>query len=353
MTPPERRPDVADRFVGCRSILFVPADRPDRCAKALASAADAVCIDLEDAVAPGRKDAGREGLHALFAKWAGGAGGMERVAGMDRDDDRERRRPLRVVRINDPASAEGRLDAELLSELGRARERSPAIRTADRAAADEPRIDAVVIPKVRVARGLREAASMLSDGVALLPMIETVSGLEHAAAIAGACLGPVGGSNVGVGAVAGLVFGGFDLSLELGAEPGWESLLYARSRVVHAAALAGVPAFDMPSREIHGDMAALRDEAVRARRLGFCGKTVVHPAQLSVIHDVFAPSDDAVAAARRVMEADRRAAGGPVALDGKMVDRPVVEAARRVLASAGEADEALGEAGVEPDAAPS
>ena len=286
---------------------------------------------------------------------------------VDRGDDRERRRPLRVVRINDPASAEGRLDAEML------------------ATDDEPRIDAVMIPKVRAAHGLQEVGAMLSDGVALLPMIETASGLEHAAEIAAACPGPVGGSGIGgsgvgagpdvgavsgvgaglgVGAVsgvvpatvAGLVFGGFDLSLELGAEPGWESLLYARSRVVHAAALAGVPAFDMPSREIHGDLVALRREAVRARRLGFCGKTAIHPAQLPVVHDVFAPSDDAVACARRLVEADRKAAGGPVALDGKMVDRPVVEAARRVLARAGEADEAdeaSGNASVERDSAAS
>ena len=337
----------------------MPADRPDRCANALTSGADAVCIDLEDAVAPRRKDAGRAGLRGLLAGWKAGAGGGDCDGDVDRGDDRERRRPLRVVRINDPASAEGRLDAELLASDG------------------EPGIDAVMIPKVRAAHGLQEAGAMLSDDVALLPMIETASGLEHAAEIAAACPGRVGGSGVGavsgvgaglgvgagsgVGAgqaivpatVAGIVFGGFDLSLELGAEPGWESLLYARSRVVHAAALAGVPAFDMPSREIHGDLAALRREAVRARRLGFCGKTVIHPAQLPVVHDVFAPSDDAVACARRLVDADRKAAGGPVALDGKMVDRPVVEAARRVLARAGEADEASGNADVERDSAAS
>lgn len=345
-TPRERRPTAPDRFVGCRSILFVPADRPDRCANALTSGADAVCIDLEDAVAPGRKDAGRAGLRGLLAGWRAGAGGGDCDGDVDRGDDRERRRPLRVVRINDPASAEGRLDAELLASDG------------------EPGIDAVMIPKVRAAHGLQETGAMLSDGVALLPMIETASGLEHAAEIASARLRPVGGSGIGglgVGSgpgvvpatVTGIVFGGFDLSLELGAEPGWESLLYARSRVVHAAALAGVPAFDMPSREIRGDLAALRREAVRARRLGFCGKTAIHPAQLPVIHDVFAPSDEAVACARRLLEADRKAAGGPVALDGKMVDRPVVEAARRVLARAGEADEASGNASVERDPAPS
>lgn len=156
--------------------------------------------------------------------------------------------------------------------------------------------------------------------------------------------------------VAGLVFGGFDLLLELGAEPGWESLLYARSRVVHAASLAGVPAFDMPSRDVRGELAGVQDEteqarrlgltgpfgrwrelllweeADRARRLGFFGKTVIHPAQLAAVHKAFTPSADAVATARRVMAADRDAAGGPVVLDGRLVDRPIVEAARRTLA---------------------
>lgn len=345
MAPRERRQAAANRFVGCRSILFVPADRTDRCAKALASGADAVCIDLEDAVAPDQKDAGRVGLRALLAGRTDGA------RGADHDGGRDSKRPLRVVRINDPASAEGRLDAELLCELGRAGQGLAATRTADQAAASQTaagkaQLDAVMIPKVRAPRGLQEAAAMLSSGAALLPLIETAQGLEHAAQIASANVGSDGAAAVG-----GLVLGGFDLSLELGAEPGWESLLYARSRVVHAAALAGVPAFDMPSRDVRGDMAALRQEADRARRLGFCGKAVVHPVQLAVVHDVFTPTDDDVASARRVVEADRKAAGGPVALDGKMVDRPIVEAARSVLARAGRTADDAGKARAERDVA--
>lgn len=316
MPPPERCLEAGSRFAGCRSILFVPADRPDRCAKALASGADAVCIDLEDAVPRARKEAGRAALRALLAgsvqavagQRAGEAPGAGGAVGAQRPDAPDQRRPLLVVRINDLESPDGRLDAEMLSD---------------------GRLDAAMIPKVRARLGLCRAAEMLPEGLPLLPMIETAAGLDSAKEIGG---GAAADGDSSKGSVAGLVFGGFDLVLELGAEPGWEPLLYARSRVVHAASLARVPAFDMPSPVVQGDLAGVQDEADRARRLGFSGKAVIHPAQLSAVHRAFTPSDDAVAAAKRVVAADREAAGGPVVLDGRMVDRPIVAAARKTLA---------------------
>ena len=162
------------------------------------------------------------------------------------------------------------------------------------------------------------ASQRLGDAVAVLPLIETAAGLENAVEI-----GAVAG-------VVGLVLGGFDLAVELGAEPRWEPLLYARARVVHAAALNGTVAFDMPSRE-YLDMTGLREEAVRGRALGFAGKTAIHPAQVPVIHEVFTPAREEVERARAIVEADRAAGGSAVGLAGRMVDRPVVEAARRVL----------------------
>lgn len=111
----------------------------------------------------------------------------------------------------------------------------------------------------------------------------------------------------------------------------WESLLYTRSRIVHAAAATGVPAFDMPSRQVRGDLAELRDESLRARRLGFWGKTVIHPAQLPVVHRAFATGTEDLKRARQIVEADRQARGGPVLVGGEMVDRPIVEAAKRAL----------------------
>lgn len=276
--------------LGCRSILFVPGYRPDRFGKALAAGADAVCIDLEDAVPPQRKAVAREAATRFLA---------ERSAEGSRNDIDP---PHLIIRINDPDTDLGQADAEAL--------------------AGTPQPDAFMIPKVRTAAGLRRAARLLRDGAPLFALIETALGLENAADIGQASP-----------AVAGLVFGGFDLAIELRADPGWEPLLYARSRVVHAAALSGLDAIDMPSVDF-GEMSRLREEAGKVRLLGFAGKMAIHPAQLPVIHDVFTPSELEVERAHRILDADREAGGGAVALEGRMVDRPVAEVARRVLARA-------------------
>lgn len=320
MTHRTMRPPGHDALAACRSILFVPGDRPDRYGKALAAGADAVCIDLEDAVAPARKaeargavagflrgrlrgPGDRPGAESVPIPPGGGSGGGVRGGegvrggGGVHGAGGAPRVPV-VVRVNDLAGSEGARDAATLSAC--------------------PPPEAFMTPKVRTAADVRLAARRL-PAAALLPLIETARGLEHAGRIAVA--GP---------AVAALVFGGFDLAIELGAEPCWEALLHARSRVVHAGALGGVPAIDMPSRDFR-EMSGLREEAARARRLGFAGKAAIHPAQIPVIHEVFAPSADEVRRARAIVEADRAAGGAAVALKGRMVDRPVVEAARRIL----------------------
>ena len=271
-----------------RSILFVPGDRPDRYEKALAAGADAVCIDLEDAVAEARKAEAREAVMGFLG----------------RRDGRDARWSARlIVRINDLEMGQGWDDLEAIAE--------------------GPRPDALMVPMVRRPVEVAVALGKLGVTLPVLPLIETASGLENAVGI---------GSVVGV---EGLVFGGFDLALELGAKPFWEPLLYARSRVVHAAAVSGIPAYDVPSRN-YREMAALREEARRGRALGFAGKTAIHPAQIPVIHEAYAPTQEEVARARAIVEADRGAAGGAVGVGGRMVDRPVVEAARRVLERAGE-----------------
>ncbi len=286
--------DSGQRFPPCRSILFVPGDRPERFDKAMDAGADAICIDLEDAVPPGRKTGARIST-GRFLK--------ELAASSPRSGDEERR-PRVLVRVNDPGSTAGQRDVATLTDC--------------------PPPDAFMLPKVATEAGVWNARRFLGEDVPLIPIIETALGLDNAAHI--------GSSTPDVAA---LVFGGFDLAAELGSEPGWEPLLYARSRVVHAAALSGLDAIDMPCRELR-DMAGVRAEAVKARRLGFAGKVAVHPAQIPVIHEVFSPSRDDVRRARRIVEADRASGGAAVAVKGRMVDRPVVEAARRLLERAGE-----------------
>ena len=282
-----------------RTVLFVPATRPDRFEKALASGADAVCIDLEDAVAPARKaEARAAAVDYLQSGVLPGTPGHER--------------PEVILRINPLGTEAGALDVAALER-----------------ASVSP--DAVMLPKVSGSDELLEAERRLSamDGPgepAVLPLIESARGLHAAEAIAQA--GP---------SVSALVFGGLDLALELGAAPEWEPLLYARSRVVQAAALGGVGAIDMPRTDFE-DADALREECASAHALGFSGKLVIHPTQVAVAQEAFMPSPGQVDWATRVVaaaEAGRSAGEGVVVLDGQMVDEPVVRAAHATLARAG------------------
>jgi len=275
-----------------RSILFCPGSRPERFAKALASGADSVCLDLEDGVAPDARDAAREAVIAFLSN-----------DGVRGDSD-----PERMVRINAVRNEDGRRDLEALRALGPTR--VPL---------------AVMVPKVDGPDDLEDVARVLGDMPALLPLIETARGLQRVQEIADS--GRARG---------GLIFGGMDLAAEIGCRFEWEPLLYARSRIVHAAALAGLGTIDAAWAPLD-DAAGLRAETVRAARLGFTGKLAIHPAQVPIIHDGLAPDVDELEAARRIVEAANRASGGVLVVDGRMVDRPVVLGARRVLARAGDA----------------
>ena len=130
-----------------------------------------------------------------------------------------------------------------------------------------------------------------------------------------------------------LLFGAYDLSVEVGCSLEWEALLYARSRVVHAAALGNAGALDVPLLDA-GDAAALERDARAARQLGFVGKAAIHPRQIPVLHTVFSPDPAEIEQARAIVEAFARAGVGAFLQDGKVIDRPVVEAARQILARA-------------------
>ena len=270
-----------------RSVLFVPAVRPDRFEKAVATGADAVCLDLEDGVAFGQKDAARDMAVALLAS----------------------RPPCRaevILRINEPASALG--DRDLAAVL---------------AAGVRP--DALMVPKVGGAETIHALERRLSPALAGLPLvvqIETARGLVAAEVIAGAS------PNVAV-----LFFGAVDLSAELGCAIEWDALLYARSRVVAAAAQAGVDAMDTPFMDVAAP-ARLGDEARAVRRLGFTAKAAIHPTQVPVIQTAFSPDDDEVAWAKRIVEAYEAIGGGVLLVDGKLIERPVIVSAQRILAVA-------------------
>ncbi len=270
----------------CRSLLFVPGDRPDRHAKALAAGADFVCIDLEDAVAPPAKDAARVVACDLLRNEPANAASV-------------------AIRVNDIKTQAGVRDLLALGEA----DTPPAL---------------LVLPKVRSAAEVEWARGVLDPRLpvrGIIAIIETVEALACAGAIARA------------GAAA-LIFGGTDLSAELGCRPEWEPLLYARSRVVHAAAGGGIPAIDVPLLDFQ-NTDRLQQDCRRARDLGFSGKAAIHPAQLAFIHAAFTPSAAETAWARRVLEASDQARGGVATLDGRMINAAVVRSARRILALAG------------------
>ena len=278
---------MASPFRVRRSLLFVPAVRPDRYPKALATGADAVCIDLEDGVSFAAKDEAREQAIALFTD----------------------RAPVRAevsLRINDPTTELGMRDLDAIRDAG-------------------IRPDGLMVPKCGGVDAIRVAADALAQTAPNLPIIaqiETAQGVAAAETIGAATPD-----------VAVLFFGAVDYAADVGCRIEWDAILYARSRVVAAAAIAGVTALDTPFMDVPA-LATLADESRRTRRLGFTGKAAIHPTQVAVIQAAYSPGTDEVAWARRIVAAYESQSGGVLLVDGKLIERPVITAAQRTLAIA-------------------
>jgi (S)-citramalyl-CoA lyase len=275
-----------------RSLLFTPGLRVDRFAKALSGSADIVCIDLEDGVAPDFKEEARDkAIPALFDAALGGTNGGA----------------ARAMRINPIKTQLGMRDMLALCDFG-----TPP--------------PALLLPKIEAPEDVRWVAEILDEAgyveTQLMVIIETGRALEAALDIA------VASPRINT-----LLFGAADLSAELGSSLDWEALHYARGRAVHAASSAGLDLIDVPHLDIK-DEDGLRREARLAQRMGFTGKAAIHPVQIPAINDVFSPSAETIAFARRVIEAYEGSAAGVTLLDGKVVEMPVVRAMRRALAIA-------------------
>jgi citrate lyase subunit beta/citryl-CoA lyase len=264
------------------TFLFVPADRPDRFGKALASGADRVILDLEDAVRPEGKAAARAAIIAAGIDWS-------RI----------------VVRINDAASPFFADDLAFLARCAAA---------------------AVMLPKAETPAALEQVRQAAGRPVELVAQVETARGLAALPAL----LSVPGASRA--------AFGHLDFALDIGAAPEWEALLLARSQLVFHSRLAGaLPPVDSITADL-SDPARAGADAGAARRLGFGGKLLVHPAQVAPVARAFAPTEAERAWAERVLAAVAQGTAGAVSVDGRMVDRPVEEAARRILARAGQSD---------------
>ena len=266
------------------SLLFVPANRPDRYEKAAATGADAVILDLEDSVPAGEKAAARDAIHGAWSKVAAPG-------------------PPIVVRVNSHAS--GFFEDDLA-----------ALRGLDPA-------PAIVLSKAESAAQVGRVRDALRS-CAVIPLIETAQGLDAIGAIAAAP------------GVARLAIGHLDFMADTGircsdGEPELAPLRFAVAIATRVADLA--PAIDGVTVQID-DERRLREDCARARRFGFGAKLCIHPRQVAIVQAAFAPTDEELAWARRVVEADAAAGGRAVQVDGRMVDLPVVSLARLTLARA-------------------
>lgn len=271
-----------------RTFIFSPGLNPDLFPKALATGTDIVCVELEDGVAPKDKDLARERAMALFAE-------------AQADDGVER-----VVRINSVRERVGMADIEavLATDSPPPVLMLPKVRTPD---------EVVLVDELLTERGHRTELQVI---------IETNQGLEAAYEIAH-CSSRINA----------LFFGGVDMAAELRCRNAWEPLLYARSRIVHAAASAGLDVIDVPYLDLE-DLDGMVVAAEQAKELGFSGKGAIHPKQIQALNEVFTPSADEIARARHVIDTFEQADTGLVVIDGKLIEKPVLREMYRVLAIA-------------------
>ncbi|WP_230293639.1 CoA ester lyase [Croceicoccus sp. Ery5] len=284
-----------------RSLLFVPGDRPDRFAKAAASGADAIIIDLEDAVADGRKAEARAATCAWLA-------GPDREGG-DREGP-ERRGVATIVRINSAGHAGFESDLQAMAQY---------------------RPDAVMLPKTENAKDLQAASAIGGSamGQCLIPLIESPRGILAADEIAAGAVRPLA-----------LCWGIEDLCAGTGALTAREgdggytpAFAWARSQLLFAAAAAGLPVFETVFADT-GDETGLARIADDAARDGFAGMLAIHPRQVPIIHDGFRPSPERLEWARKVQSAVGQGDGaGAAVVDGRMVDAVHLKIAQRLIAA--------------------
>jgi citrate lyase subunit beta/citryl-CoA lyase len=255
--------------------LFVPGDRPDLFAKAAASGADAIIIDLEDAIAPQSKESARKAAcrHDISSV------------------------PV-ILRINGAGTAWHADDLAALS------------------AAD---IAAVMLPKAETSESIAAMSRALGRPMPVIALIESAKGLGSLVQVLTAPH------------VAAIAFGSLDYSVDLDCSPDWDSLVAARSEIVLRSRLAGLPGpLDGVTTNLT-DQEITEQDAARARRLGFRGKLAIHPRQIGPILTAMSPTPDEIAWAKKVLTSVNDSA--LVAVDGDMVDAPVIARARRILAA--------------------
>ena len=272
-------------FQSRRSFIFTPGTRPELLSKAFESGADIVCLELEDGVAPDEKNKARQNVVKLLKS-----------------------APVRescelVVRVNSLRTRFG------LDDLVAFLDMLPPL--------------TIMLPKVESEDEVKIIDDLFLESnqqINLQVIIETNKGLE-------ACF-EIAQSSPNITA---LFFGGVDMAADLRCSGTWDSLLYARSKLVHAAAAANIDSLDVPFLDLN-DENGLLEQAALAKELGFSGKGAIHPKQIPVINSIFTPSPEEIAYAVRVIEEFKKAESGLVVLDGKLIEKPVLREMERKLA---------------------
>ncbi|ALM83431.1 CoA ester lyase [Bordetella sp. N] len=283
--------DIAQGLATVRSALFVPASRADRIPKALASGADVVIVDLEDAVEPAAKPAARQAVVDFLADPA--------------------HSDVRIwVRVNDATTPWHEDDLAALRD------------SSDGGGRGRRGVAGIMLPKAETAAQVAHAGR----GIPVVPIIETARGLLNLAEIAAAS------------DVARLVFGSLDYGVDLGLTPDTEGaavlLDQARGLILLHSRAADLPA---PLDGVHADISdsdGLRAMASRAGAMGFAGMLCIHPSQVEVVHAALRPAEADIAWAQRVLSAAQQNGAGAFRFEGKMVDAPVIARARQVLSRA-------------------
>ncbi len=269
-----------------RSFIFTPGLNPDMFPKALTSGADMVCIELEDGIAIKDKDQARKNtinaLKTLAVK-----------------DDVEL-----VIRINCQRTKFGLLDLEafISSKL---------------------KIKALMLPKVKTPDEITYIDDLLTDcdlDTDLHVIMETNEALENIYDIAHSSK-----------RIVALYFGGVDMAAELRVPNNYQNLIYARSKLVHAGASAGLDVIDVPYLDLE-DMNGMKKEAELVRDLGFTGKGSIHPKQINLLNEIFTPSKDEIDKAKKIIDQFNASNTGLVVIDGKLIEKPVLrEMQRKIL----------------------
>ena len=269
-----------------RSFIFTPGLNPDMFPKAIASGADMVCIELEDGIAIKDKDEARKNtIEALKT--------LEVKSGVEL-----------VVRVNCQRTKFGLLDLEAFISRNL-------------------KVKAIMLPKVKTSDEIKFIDDLLTDcnlDTDLHVIMETNEALQNIYDIAHSSK-----------RIVALYFGGVDMAAELRVPNSYENLLYARSKLVHAGASAGIDVIDVPYLDLE-DMDGMKKEAELVRDLGFTGKGSIHPKQINVLNEIFTPSMEEISKAKKIVDQFNESNTGLVVIDGKLIEKPVLrEMQRKIL----------------------